>query len=202
VNNINLSNIKITEFTVKLVERNIIKEFIEYWHYSHNINGLMSEYCFALYYGDILIGGMIFGKLAMANCWKKYGKKESDVIELRRLACIDKTAKNTESYFIGHALRWLRKNTKIKTVVSYSDLNYSHTGVIYKATNFELMGQTSEGRVIIRHSDNHKFHDKAIRTKYKGKLKPFAVRLIKDLEDGNAHYEKQKSKNIYIYRLK
>lgn len=202
MNNIDLSNIKVTQFQVKPVERSVIKDFLEYWHYSHSINGLHSDYCFGLYYQDILIGAMIYGKLAMANCWKKYASKECDVTELRRLARIDKTAKNTESYFIGHTLRWLKKNTNLKIVVSYSDLNYSHTGIIYKASNFELIGQTSIGRVIIRHSDNRKYHDKAIRTKYNGCLKPFALRLIKDLENGAAHYETQKPKNIYIYKLK
>ena len=51
---------------------------------------------------------MMYGQIAMANVWKKYVSKEKDLIELRRLCCIDNTPKNTESYFIGFTLRWLK----------------------------------------------------------------------------------------------
>jgi hypothetical protein len=34
-------------------------------------------------------------------------------------------------------------------IISYADTTYGHEGVIYKATNFKFMGQTSPGRVIM-----------------------------------------------------
>lgn len=142
---------------------------------------------------------MIFGRLAMASQWKKYGKTESEVIELRRLACIDNTRKNTESFFIGKCLRWLQLNTNIKTVVSYADPEYGHQGTIYKASNFKLIGKSSNGRVIWW--NGKKYHDKCIRTKYNGKLKPFAQRVKDALEKGEAVYKKTKGKNIYVYPL-
>lgn len=103
------------EYIVELVDRKEIKEFIEKWHYSHNINGLRSTYCFALYYlypktnQKIMIGAMIYGGFGMSSVWKKYGEKEDDVIELRRLAMIDSTVRNSESYFIGKTINWLKK---------------------------------------------------------------------------------------------
>ena len=42
-----------------------------------------------------------------------------------------------------------------------------------------LAGKTSKGKIIERLSDGKTYHDKAIRTQYKGKLKPFAERLKK-----------------------
>jgi hypothetical protein len=99
---------------------------------------LTTEYCFKILdLNKKLIGAMIYGKIAMANVWKKYADIETDLIELKRLCCIDNTLKNTESFFIGHTLRWLKKNTKIKTVISYADTTYSHEGTIYKASNFK-----------------------------------------------------------------
>ena len=68
-----------------------------------------------------MIGAMMYGCISMQGVWKKYVEKETDVIELRRLCCIDDTLKNTESYFIGYTLRWLRDNTEIKKVISYAD---------------------------------------------------------------------------------
>lgn len=189
------------EYTVELVERAVVRDFIEKHHYSHNINGLMSSYCFAMYDQDNhMVGAMIYGKLGMANAWKKYGNSIEEVMELRRLVLVDDTPKNSESFFIGRTLRWLKANTPVTTIVSYADPNYGHSGVIYRATNFEHVGMTAPGKVIIW--DGKKYHDKAIRTKYKGELKPFAKRLKKALEDGEAYYTKQLPKHIYVKKLR
>jgi len=140
------------------------------------------------------------GRLGMFNTWRKYVKREEDIIELRRLCCIDDTPKNTESYFIGKMIRWLRNNTELKTLISYADLSHGHTGIIYKASNWKLVGQTPPGRVIM--FDGKMYHDKCIRTKYNGKIKPFAQRVKDALDDGKAHYEKTLGKNIYVYQLR
>lgn len=188
---------KVKTYKVELCERNEIRDFIETWHYSKNINGLISDYCFKLLDGETIIGGMIYGRIAMAGVWKKYTENESELTELRRLCCIDDTPKNTESYFIGHTLRWLKKNTDIKRVISYADTTYNHEGTIYKASNFKHCGMTAKGRVIMY--QGKRYHDKTIRTKYKGELKPFAKRVKEALETGEAEYVKTKGKHIYIY---
>lgn len=186
-------------YTVEPCERKEIRDFIEKWHYSHNINGLLSQYCFKLMDGDTMVGAMIYGGLGMANCWKKYAENKEDIIELRRLCCIDDTPKNTESYFIGKTLKWLLKNTSIKKVISYADNTYGHRGVIYQASNFKHLGKTAKGRVIMW--NGKRYHDKTIRTKYKGELKPFAKRVKEALEKGEAYYEETKGKEIYLYDL-
>lgn len=192
---------KVREFKIKLVERNKVKDFIETHHYSKNINGLKDSYCFGLYNGEELIGACIYGGPAMNNQASKYNKDNPDlVLELRRLCCIDETPKNTESFFIGGTLKWLKKNTNIQTIISYADLTFGHEGTIYKATNFKLVGQSPKGRVII--FDGKRYHDKTIRTKYKGRLKPFAQRVKDALETGEAYYTETKPKNIYVYELK
>lgn len=188
---------KVKTFTVELCERKEIRDFIEKWHYSQNINGLISDYCFKLLDGDKIIGAMIYGRIAMAGVWKKYAEEEGDLTELRRLCCIDDTPKNTESYFIGKTLRWLKKNTDIKRVISYADMTYNHGGTIYKASNFKHCGMTAKGRVIMY--QGKRYHDKTIRTKYKGELKPFAKKLKEALETGEAEYVKTQGKHIYIY---
>jgi len=191
---------KVKTYRIELCERNEIRDFIETWHYSKNINGLISDYCFKLLDGETIIGGMIYGRIAMAGVWKKYTENESELTELRRLCCIDDTPKNTESYFIGHTLRWLKKNTKIKRVVSYADTTYNHEGTIYKASNFKHCGMTAKGKVIMY--QGKRYHDKTIRTKYKGELKPFAKRIKEALVTGEAEYVRTKGKHIYIYDFK
>lgn len=190
----------INDMKVFPCERNEIKNFIEKWHYSKNMNGVISTYCFKLKYNDELIGAMVFGWLAMANTWKKYVSKKEELIELRRLCCIDDTPKNTESFFIGKCLRWLKNNTNIKKIVSYADPEFNHEGIIYKATHFKSLGTTAKSRVIMW--KGRRYHDKAIRSYYNGKLKPYAIKLKEALKDGEAKYENVKGKYIYLYTLR
>lgn len=190
----------VKQLRVSRCERSEIKDFIEKWHYSKNINGLRIDYCFKLTNKGELVGAMIYGGVAMAGVWKKYVDKEEELTELRRLCCIDETPKNTESYFIGKTIRWIRDNTRIKLILSYADLTYNHQGIIYQASNFKLVGQTAKGRVIV--FNGKRYHDKTIRTKYNGKLKPFAQRVKDALESGDAEYVNTKSKNIYVYGIR
>lgn len=187
---------KVKTYKVVPCDRSDVKEFIEEWHYSKSINGLKIGYCFKLMDGDTMIGAMIYGKLAM-GVWNKYVDEKEDLIELRRLCCIDDTPKNTESYFIGGTLRWLKKNTHIRRVISYADATYGHSGAIYKASNFKYYGMTAKGRVIMY--NGKKYHDKTIRTKYRGVLKPYALKVKNALESGEAKYVKTLGKHIYLY---
>lgn len=190
----------VKSYVVKLVSRQDVTSFIEANHYSGSINGCIADYCFALYDGDKMIGAAFFGRMAMANQWRRFADAEKDVIELRRLCCVDDTPKNTESYFIGAMLRWLKKNTDIRVVVSYADKEYGHDGIIYKASNFEYLGFKKGARVIMY--NGKRYHDKAIRTKHNGKLKPFAQRLVDALDRGEAYYVNTLGKHSYIYKLR
>lgn len=185
---------------VNKVSRKEITEFIETWHYSGSINGCIADYCYALFSPDNQMkGAMFFGRLAMANQWKPYVDNPSDIIELRRLACVDETPKNSESFFIGKSLKLLKKEWNGKIVISYADKEYGHSGVIYKATNFELIKEIPGARIIIY--KDKRYHDKVIRTKYKGELKPFAKRIREALETKEAYYKTTLGKYVYVYRF-
>jgi hypothetical protein len=188
-------------WTVSRAERSEVRDFIEKWHYSGSINGCIADYCYALYTptGD-MAGAMFFGRMAMANQWKRFSETEGEVIELRRLCCIDDTPKNTESFFIGRSLRLLKNDWREGIVVSYADKEYGHSGIIYKASNFTMIGEIKGAKVIIW--GEKRYHDKTIRTKYKGELKPFAKRVKDALESGEAYYKKTAGKYTYVYNFK
>lgn len=199
------TNHSVKQFVVTPTTLQNVRDFIETWHYSGNVNGLRVSNAFALLADNNIIGGMIYGSMGMANVWKKYVSSEDKIVELRRLCCIDKTPRNTESYFIGKTLRWMKKNTNYEVVISYADSYHGHCGTIYKASNFEYHGMTAKGRLI--EYNGKTFHDKSIRTYHENKfgvkkLKPFAQNLKDALERGDAKYIDTPGKHIYIYRLK
>ncbi len=190
----------LTNWEVRRVERADVSEFIETHHYSKNINGCIADYCYALFTDSgLMVGAMFFGRMAMANQWKRFSDIESNVIELRRLCCVDDTPKNTESYFIAKALKLLSKDWRKGLVVSYADKEYGHSGIIYQASNFEMIGEIKGAKVIVY--QGRLYHDKTIRTKYKGELKPFAKKIKDALDSGDAYYKKTAGKFTYVYNL-
>ena len=189
----------VKDFDVRLVSRPEIRDFIQEHHYSKSINGCIADYCYGLFDGGVMIGAMFYGRMAMANQWKKFADDPLKVIELRRLCCIDDTPKNTESYFIGKTLRLLKNDWGSGVVVSYADKEYGHSGIIYKASNFNMVAEIPGAKVIFW--DGKRYHDKTIRTKYKGELKPFAKRVKDALDRGDAYYKKTKGKFTYIYNV-
>jgi hypothetical protein len=194
------SSLHLKSFRVEPCDITKVRNFIEKWHYSKNTNGIRSRYCFRLMNGSKMVGAAIFGGLAMANQWKKYAKSEDGVLELRRLCCIDDTPQNTESYFIGKMLKMLRRHTSADVVISYADMAYGHSGIIYKASNFQCIGETAPSSVIIY--QGKRYHDKCIRAKYRGRIKPFAANIKAALDRGDAKIQKTPGKIIYCYRLR
>jgi len=186
----------VKEFVVRPITRAIAQPFIIHWHYSHTVNGLTQDYCFGLYYGDTLIGAALFGRPATKGVLEAHSGGKN-LIELRRLCCIDKTPRNTESYFIGKMLKWLRDNSDIDIVLSYSDLTYGHEGTIYKASNFEFVGQTKTSEQILY---NGKLYHKRVADEY-DPPRQITIELREALKNGEAQRVKTQPKNIYIYRI-
>ena len=200
---------KVSNFTIEPVPRMAIQSFIEKWHYSHSTNGVQQTQCFALYDDgnpQRMIGAIMYALPSMKSTAAKYNPDSTDKCwELRRLCCIDDTPTNTESYFIAQTLKWIRRNTDIEVIVSYSDLQQGHEGVVYKASNFIYLGQSGGGRILM--VDGKEYHARSLNQKEK----PYGRDLKRRWEnkeghqwwdsEQDMHFVKTKPKNIYIYYL-
>lgn len=125
---------------IVLTTRNDIKEFIETHHYSHTINGVISDYCFKVLNEEgNTLAAAIFGRLAMRGQYKKYSENEEDVIELRRFVAVDETERNFESYVLSRMFKLLPNH--IKMIVSYSDPHQGHIGTIYKLLTLDILAR-------------------------------------------------------------
>ena len=197
---------KVTDFKVEPVERKVIQSFVHKWHYSHSTNGVQQTQCFTMFDDMKMIGAMMYALPSMKSTAAKYNPDNPlRCWELRRLCCIDDTPTNTESYFIGQTLRWIKQNTDVEVVVSYSDLEQGHEGVIYKASNFIQIGQSGGGRVLM--VDGKKYHARSLNQKEK----PYGRALKRRWEnkeghefwdsEQDMHFVDTKPKNIYVYYL-
>jgi len=84
-----------------------------------------------------LVGVLLFRRPSLPNTRTGY---DCDM-ELSRCVLLDHAGKNSESRFIGWALRWLKKNTDSRAVISFADPRFGHVGTIYKASNWQPLGK-------------------------------------------------------------
>ena len=193
----------VKDFTVEEIPRKSIVKFIEKHHYSHNVNGVQSLYHYGLFTeGNFglpkMIGAMMYAHPSMPATAKKYNPINPDkCLELRRLVCIDDTPKNTESYFIGQTFKLLKRDTDMEVIVSFADQHHGHTGIIYKATNFEYLGETSKGRILM--VDGKEMHSRS----FNHLDRPYGRELNRRYKAGdeNIFWKNTNPKHIYVYYL-
>jgi len=189
-------------YDFKVVPASTIRGFIEEHHYSKSINGVKISHCFSLTMDNgVMVGACLFGQLS-TTAWKKFGENESDVLELRRLVTLDSCKKNTESWFISKCIKWLKRNTEVKVLVSYADPMHGHVGYVYQASNWNYIGQTPPDKGYIDKENGKSYHSRALRTKYKGEYKPFVKILRKKLENNLLEEIILTGKFCYTYNLR
>lgn len=89
------------------------------------------------------VGALIFS-LPPRETSIRYG---GETWELSRLFVEDSEPRNTETWFISRAIKWLKKfHPEVRCVVSYADPSVGHMGVIYRAANFVSDGRTDSER--------------------------------------------------------
>lgn len=174
------------------------KEFVERWHYSKSARSQQQKHVFKLVSKN---NGKLVGVAIYGNPMSRHYDK-NDTIELRRLVLIDKTPHNSESYFIGRTLRWLAKNTQYTNVVSFADPNHGHTGVIYKASNFQYSGREANGNPRVLKVGEKEVHIRQLYAKLKGEYSASALRLQALVKTGEAEIINVERKHRYVYDLR
>lgn len=106
-----------------------------------------------------LAGVITFGTIPANNAASICGAPHAaGVLELTRLALYDWAPRNSESWFIAHALQWLTiHRPDVSILISYAEAAAGHVGTIYQATNWIYTGQ-SDGDVFWRCSDGRRLH--------------------------------------------
>lgn len=178
-----------------------VRSFVETYHYSKSVNGVKISQCFAVKSKDELVGGVIFGQMS-TTAWKKFGKNEQEVLELRRLVLLDKCGHNCESRVISQCIKWIRRNVKsVKIIVSYADPHHGHLGTIYKASNFKYIGLSGKDKGFRDIETGKVYHSRALRTKYNGDFKPFVKKLREKKEQGLLEPIELPGKHCYVFEL-
>ncbi len=134
-------------FSISLITKAQAANVLLKYHYLKDISkGFKSGVNFGLLDKGQLIGCCIFTGFPVPELVKGiYGLERNDqdgFYELSRLCLtpvIQKTEHNLASWFVSRCIKSLRKNFKVRAVLSYADESF-HEGTVYRALNFKYYG--------------------------------------------------------------
>jgi len=180
-----------------------VRKFLKRWHYSDYVN-IQAKHTFCLFReGNFgipeMVGVCVYTRPAGPSAGQSYYPEAPDkVLELRRLCLIDETPKNAESFFVSRSIKWLKQNTDWEFILSYADMEQGHSGVIYRASNFEYLGVTGAGKTL--EVDGKRFHIRTLSMLDR----PYGVEINRRYKekDPNVKVLETLPKNIYTYKLK
>jgi hypothetical protein len=165
---------------------NISHIFKDFHYKSDNMGGGISV-CFAMFIGNKLVGGSVLGK-------PRHEKKYKNCIDIRRMACLDESPCNSESYFLGQIIKWISCNTDYDNVLSYSDLTVGHVGTIYKASNFKLVGETTPTKYV--EWNGKTYHPRSLTID-----RDYSYKMREAVKTGEAVIHTGLPKKIWMYKI-
>jgi hypothetical protein len=147
-----------SDFYIDRVGKEEIKDLLYTYHYlKDESKDFKSGFNYGLYrntFTDILniggcLGTCIFTGLPVpeiaVGAFGLERNQQEGIYELSRLCIhpdIQKEEYNITSWFVSRCIRRFRKDATVRAILSYSDSS-KHTGVIYRACNFQYYGMTS-----------------------------------------------------------
>jgi hypothetical protein len=164
-----------------------IRHIFERFHYKKGAMGGGISICFAMFINGKMVGGSVMGKPRHENKYK-------NCIDIRRMALLDESPKNSESWFLSQIIRWVASNTEYDYVLSYSDKTVGHLGTIYKAANFKCIGETSPTKYV--EWNGRTYHPRSISID-----RPYSYQLRDAIKIGEAVILTGLSKSIWIYEI-
>lgn len=127
--------------TVDVCERSVIASMVKA-HYLGKWPGVVV--CCHVMRVDGAPVGMIVWALPPRETAKRYGGL---CWELARLWVEDSIPRNAETWLIGKAVKWIKRNRPdVKVLVSYADPSAGHQGYVYRAANWTADGRTDQER--------------------------------------------------------
>jgi len=176
-----------TKCTIKVCKFSDIRQIFENFHYKKGHMGGGISVCFAMYIENKLVGGSVLGK-------PRHEKKYKNCIDIRRMACLDESPYNSESWFLGQIVQWVKKNTDYEHVLSYSDMTVGHIGTIYKAANFKEIGETTPTKYV--EWNNKVYHPRSLTID-----RDYSYKLRDAVKDGTALIKTGLPKKIWMFSI-
>lgn len=132
-------------WTVQPIERWEAEHFIRGWHYSKSASNT-ATYCHGLIAPDWTHWGAAVWIPPTKNAAATVAEDWRSVLCLSRLVCLPEAPKLSASFLLGRSMKLIDRK-RWPVLLTYADTRLGHTGAIYKATNWELVGEVPAGDV-------------------------------------------------------
>ena len=148
-----------SDFYIDRVGKEEIKELLYTYHYlKDESKDFKSGYNYSLYrksFTDVLniggsVGCCVFSTLPVpeiaVGAFGLERNQQEGIYELSRLCIhpdIQKEEYNITSWFVSRCIRRFKKDATVRAILSYADNNH-HSGIIYRACNFQYYGLTDK----------------------------------------------------------
>jgi hypothetical protein len=149
---------------VEPVPPSVVQDLIETHHYLRSMPA-SPRLCFGVYLLDRLVGAVVFTAGSRLGHKLLAAAKPQDVVTLARLYLTDDMPKNSESRVLSVVLRYIKRHTDWKLILSYSDPAAGHVGTVYQASGWMYLGQTEPGGYVDL-GDGRLHHPRSVYTQY------------------------------------
>jgi len=173
----NRSNIDVIDFSFdsivisQVLHSPDVTEFLDKYHYAGF--GRASKVIFVAKIQELVVAVIKFATPVRQGIAHTLDLNHGEVLELDRF-CIDPSyhKKNFASYLMSRVIKKVSSAfPEIKCLVSFADPRFGHVGTIYKASNWEEVGQTTSSYVYVDKDGNEinkkSVYDKACNLKLK-----------------------------------
>lgn len=136
-----------SDFFIKKIPKDDARGILLEFHYLKDLSkGFKSGINYGLYTSDGIVGVIIYTGFPVPELVQGlFGLSRDDqdgFFELSRLCIvpsIQASEHNIASWFVSKTIKLLRKETKVRAILSYADADY-HDGTVYRACNFGYYG--------------------------------------------------------------
>lgn len=188
-------NTTLSKSIVKPISIERAKPIILKYEYLGTMPG-WSEYAFGQYFNNYLGGVLVFGHTTGSDIAFSKMFPKSKVITLQRGVNLHWTPKNSASYFIARACRWLRENTDYHIVTATADEEAGEIGTIYQALNWIYVGRLTHGHPVFV-IDGKEIHPKTLYDRHGTS----SVSVIEFIYGDRLEVRERKFKHRYVHPL-
>jgi hypothetical protein len=161
-------------FSIKRITKKDAEPLLLTFHYLKDISkGFKSGVNYGLFLDEKCVGVCIYTGFPVPELvYGMFGLRRTDqegFFELSRLVLdpdVQGSVHNLASWFVSRTIRLLRKEEKVRAILSYADSGY-HQGTVYSACNFSYYGLTETKKDFWFEKDDGSY-EKHSRGKVKG----------------------------------
>ena len=129
-----------TVYSVKIIDTKQARTIVKKYHYSGKVVSNSKLHLGVFNQESELVGCLQYGPCMNGNKTALKFSERLPMFELNRMVMSDSEPRNSESMALGLCNKWLKENTNLQYILSFSDGKENNCGYIYQANNWDYLG--------------------------------------------------------------